>query len=187
VLVPKSYLAKLWHQENPGDPSAEPKEPGDAELQPIELKVKDKITKAVVRTLPPQDPTAPAASLVEVSSYEDLPPATLEPPTATASALAWVTDNWHRLALFGVGIVSLLMIRSMVRATAPAAPTSAPALSVVAPPEETREPAAAAEPPALNRRARATGSSLREELTTMVREDPDAAANVLRTWIGDAA
>jgi flagellar M-ring protein FliF len=187
VLVPKSHLTKLWHQRNPVAAGTEPKEPTDAELQPIERDVTDKITKAVVRTLPPQDPTAPAASLVEVSSYEDLPPATLAGPTATASALAWMTDNWHRLALFGIGIVSLLMIRSMVRTHAPAAPSAAPALAVVAPPEDTSEPAAALEAPALNRRARASGASLRDELTAMVREDPDAAANVLRTWIGDAA
>ncbi|MEX0711123.1 MAG: hypothetical protein WD278_02160, partial [Pirellulales bacterium] len=31
----------------------------------------------------------------------------------------------------------------------------------------------------------ATGS-LRDELVEMVREDPDAAAGILRTWIGNA-
>jgi flagellar M-ring protein FliF len=41
--------------------------------------------------------------------------------------------------------------------------------------------------PVLHRRGASSGSSLREELTAIVREDPDAAANVLRTWIGDAA
>jgi flagellar M-ring protein FliF len=39
----------------------------------------------------------------------------------------------------------------------------------------------------LNRRSDQSGMSLRQELISMVREDPDAAASVLRTWIGDAA
>ncbi len=29
--------------------------------------------------------------------------------------------------------------------------------------------------------------TLRQELSALVKEDPNAAANVLRTWIGDAA
>ena len=31
-----------------------------------------------------------------------------------------------------------------------------------------------------------SGPNLRTELTDMVREDPDAAAEILRTWIGEA-
>ena len=31
-----------------------------------------------------------------------------------------------------------------------------------------------------------SGPNLRTELTDMVREDPDAAANILRTWISNA-
>jgi flagellar M-ring protein FliF len=34
------------------------------------------------------------------------------------------------------------------------------------------------------RRLTAGGPSLRDELSELVAEDPDAAANVLRTWIG---
>ena len=32
----------------------------------------------------------------------------------------------------------------------------------------------------------ASGPSLKDELAEMVREDPDAAASILRTWIGNA-
>jgi flagellar biosynthesis/type III secretory pathway M-ring protein FliF/YscJ len=32
-----------------------------------------------------------------------------------------------------------------------------------------------------------TGTSLREELIDIVREDPDAAANILRGWIGQTS
>ena len=33
----------------------------------------------------------------------------------------------------------------------------------------------------------ASGPSLKDELAEMVREDPDAAASILRTWIGNAS
>ena len=31
-----------------------------------------------------------------------------------------------------------------------------------------------------------SGPSLRDELSDLVKEDPDSAANILRTWIGQA-
>ncbi|MEL7337608.1 MAG: hypothetical protein AAFN70_15550, partial [Planctomycetota bacterium] len=34
---------------------------------------------------------------------------------------------------------------------------------------------------------RITGESLQDELTSLVEENPDVAANVLRNWISDAA
>jgi flagellar M-ring protein FliF len=36
------------------------------------------------------------------------------------------------------------------------------------------------------RRMTGTGPSLRDELSDLVKEDPDSAANILRTWIGQA-
>ena len=32
-----------------------------------------------------------------------------------------------------------------------------------------------------------SGPSLRDELSDLVKEDPDAAANILRTWIGQVS
>ena len=37
------------------------------------------------------------------------------------------------------------------------------------------------------RRFNFTGGEIKEELTALVRENPDAAASLLRNWIGDAA
>jgi flagellar biosynthesis/type III secretory pathway M-ring protein FliF/YscJ len=39
----------------------------------------------------------------------------------------------------------------------------------------------------LRGRFHASGRSLRDELTELVRDDPDAAANVLQNWITEAA
>jgi flagellar M-ring protein FliF len=89
-----------------------------------------------------------------------------------------------------VGLFSLLMLRGMTRAARTSPPPEEAALGprLVLPGEvETEQEAQMSEAPALKRRARSTGPGLREELTEMVKEDPDAAANILRNWIGDAA
>jgi flagellar biosynthesis/type III secretory pathway M-ring protein FliF/YscJ len=39
----------------------------------------------------------------------------------------------------------------------------------------------------LRARFQHSGRSLRDELSELIKEDPDAAANVLQNWIGDAA
>ncbi|HEX5106725.1 MAG TPA: hypothetical protein VFV87_23050, partial [Pirellulaceae bacterium] len=39
----------------------------------------------------------------------------------------------------------------------------------------------------LRRRFQSTGPDLRAELQEIVKENPDAAANILRAWIGEAA
>jgi flagellar M-ring protein FliF len=188
VLVPRSYYTKLWEQQNPTAAGADPKPPTAADLQPIEQKVTDTIAKTVGRTLPPSPAGETAASRVDVASYDDLPPPLVEPPTMAATAGAWFADNWRSLALIGVGLLSLLMLRSMVRSGAPTAPVAEASVSLpIKPAEEPAEAAPEPEPIILNRRSPSGGASLRDELTAMVREDPDAAANVLRNWIGDAA
>ncbi len=188
VLIPTSYLVKLWTKRNPTPAGQEPKTPAEPDLQPIERDVADTIVKTVDRILPPLAADETAATRVQVSTYEDLPPPEIEPPTLAATAQAWFADNWRSLALVGVGLVSLLMLRGMVRTSTPPAPAvanlaAAPAKAIETPAEAPPEP----ESIILNRRTQSTGATLREELTVMVREDPDAAANVLRNWIGDAA
>jgi flagellar biosynthesis/type III secretory pathway M-ring protein FliF/YscJ len=39
----------------------------------------------------------------------------------------------------------------------------------------------------LRRKFGGGGSDIRTELRKLVKDDPDAAANILRSWIGDAA
>lgn len=90
----------------------------------------------------------------------------------------------------GLAMFSLVMLRSMARAAPAAAAT--PDLPLPPPPPAAEKPAetkAAETDTKANRLKRRMGSgqSLRDELAEMVREDPDAAASILRTWIGSAS
>lgn len=184
VLIPESYIKQLWKRQNP----KATKEPEKADLDPVSTELFASITKSVTRTLPPpsKDDTA---SRVEVTTYVDLPAPEVEEPSLATTAQFWLNDNWQNLGLVGLGLMSLLMLRSMVKSNVPATPVASVALPAT-PKTAVEEPVQeepAPEPIILQRRQRPSGGSLRDELTAMVKEDPDAAANVLRTWIGDAA
>ena len=61
----------------------------------------------------------------------------------------------------------------------------APTLNVVAD-DDAGEPGEQSARSRLKRRG-VHGPSLRDELADIVKEDPDAAVNILRTWIGNAS
>jgi flagellar M-ring protein FliF len=135
---------------------------------------------------------------IEVSVFQSLTPTPIEPPSLADSALVWASQNFDTLVLAGLAAVSLLMLRSLVKSTPPAAPVTAygsPALALDLPASEPGPAASGAnreqrEPDGKDKRQRLKlrkGPSLRDDLTEIVREDPDAAAAILRSWIGNAA
>jgi flagellar M-ring protein FliF len=107
------------------------------------------------------------------------------PEIGTAQTdLSWFARYWTTVGMLILGLASLLMLRSMVRAL-PTAPGAAPApLPASTEREEAHEPAIPATASRPKRRL-GKGPSLRDELVEMVREDPDAAANILKGWIGN--
>jgi len=83
------------------------------------------------------------------------------------------------------------MLRSMVRSpstaptpTAAAGETAPPRLAVHETAEEEEDPEPAK---VLRSRFRSSGPDLKAELHEIVKENPDAAATILKAWIGEAA
>jgi flagellar M-ring protein FliF len=62
-------------------------------------------------------------------------------------------------------------------------------MRVTAPESKSQETEEAVEATAARRLRRMTGSgpSLRDELSELVKDDPDSAANILRSWIGQVS
>jgi len=91
-----------------------------------------------------------------------------------------------------VGLLSLGMLRSMVRSPASPVPAASPAveasahprLAIADVPEDEQEPEPAR---VLRHKFRSGGPDLKAELHEIVKENPDAAATILRAWIGEAA
>ena len=138
----------------------------------------------------PVDPT----SLVTVTTFSRISLPEIAGPSLVDTALQWLSQSWSTLAMIVLALVALMMLRSFVAAV-PNAPEMPNVMSATMSNDEEDErstaaagnakEAAKAKPRSLQRKI-GTGPSLREELIDMVREDPEAAANVLRGWIGNA-
>jgi len=191
IDVPASYYEQVWTKRNPPTAGQQPKPPDPAEITRIETETKKQIEEKVRNLLPDLPKGETPYPYIVVSTYPDLPAVPTAAPSLSSTAGTWLAENWQTLALVGVGLASLAMLRSMVRSpatTPPAASSSAepsqPRLSIADLPEDEQDP----EPTkALRHKFRSTGPDLKAELHDIVKENPDAAATILRAWIGEAA
>lgn len=192
ILLPQSYYTTKYRmayvRQNPStDQDNIPPMPAD-EFERLRKETSDNIKTAVATVLPPLPPGDDRFPLVTVSDYPDLP---LESPpveSSTAIALGWLASHWQSVLLVVLALIGLLMVRSFGR-TPPS--NSVPkefletfGLEIPSPPKPEVDPEDVLEG-ALQMEI--TGGELKDQLTSMIDKNPDAAANVLRSWIGDAA
>ena len=191
IQFPMSHVVKTWRQTHPTPAGQTPKEPDAAELDKIRNDIKTKVEEIVRNLLPPFSQGTNPYPHITVTPYDDLQGEAIAAPSMTSQAGTWFADNWRSLAMIGIGVACLLMLRNMVRSTA-TAPPAAEAAAVEMPrlhvaDEEAEEEADAEPEKVLRRRFDVSGPNLKQELQELVKEDPDAAATILRNWIGDAA
>jgi flagellar M-ring protein FliF len=189
VGIPMSHFEKIWRKDNPTPPGETSKTPQPADLEPIRKAEIAKARETVEKLIPLPDGAADASKLVDVHDYSDIPEDPLPEPRMQQRAVEWLGRHWSTLGLGFLVLISLLMLRSMVRAAPglpPRAPQATSAAAVAGQEEETRKKE---EVPAQRRlrRLTGTGTTLRDELSDLVSEDPDTAANILRTWIGNVS
>lgn len=185
VGIPSSYFKQVWRERNPTPEGQEPQEPDQAALDKIRQEETSKIRTHVAGLLPPAEDVDEPTELVTVTTFEDIAPEEIPSPTMTQTALFWLGQHWSTLGLAGLGLFSLTILRSMIRA-APETPDARPAAGPLGIDTEDEEQTEAAKAVA-KRLARfsGTGPSLRDELSELVQEDPTAAANILKSWIGN--
>jgi len=195
VGVPTTYFEKVWMQRNPAPAGQEVKKPdatalttiADEELKNIRAAIAAIIPDPITLTGTPVD----KMSLIDVAAYSPVAPADPAGPSFVDRAMDWLAQSWSTVAMIGLGLFSLMMLKSFVKSI----PAPAPASSILSHRTDGDEsegedgaaaPGEAAKPKQRTlQRKLGTGASLREELIEMVKEDPDAAANVLRGWIGN--
>lgn len=216
VNIPQNTVEKLFAAANPAPPG------GDATIDATRLReyfetsLRKPISERVRALIQP-------AAVSGQDPFEDIvvqmdPSLALETLPATSMAefsLAWLATNWQSLGLFGFGLVSLVMLRSMVNSAAKnddAILRADAELKRILPPEEdgdeieeiivekdgstrivkrkktpdTEEDQATRENQ-LKKRFRNRQPNIREELAELVEADFDAAASVLKAWIGETA
>jgi len=191
VGIPNSYWVKVWQERNAAQ-DGQPRVPDVAALDAVRQEESAKIQKHVAALLRSVDGVADGGDptdLVTVTTFQDIKPPELPDPPLATEVLNWLTRSWQTLGLLGLALVSVMMLRSMIRAV-PVAPEASPLAELAALKEKqaptAEQPQQPAETPEQKRlrRFQTTGKSLRDELSELVREDPDTAANILKSWIG---
>jgi len=189
VSVPSDYFVKVWHQLNPTAEGEEPQEPDAAALAQIEQQEVAKMQRAVYQCVPHAADADPSQS-VTIASFTPIATPEIPSPGMVDEILAWLENSWSTLGVLGLAMFSLLMLRSIVRAApseSAAAPSRPEANGVAGGSGDEAAPASGsdeAHEPRLRRRS-ASAPSLKDELAELVRDDPDAAAGILRGWIGN--
>src|SRR4029079_13064974 len=102
------------------------------------------IEDAVRNLLPPVPQGTNQYPSITVLAYEDIPYAPIAAPTFMDTALDYLGESWRTIGMIAVGLVSLVMLRGMIRGAAPdpvpaAEAVDGPRLAVTE--EEEEEPA----------------------------------------------
>jgi flagellar M-ring protein FliF len=187
VTVPATYVQGVWQKQNP-DATTPPK-PED--LKFVETQVITKVEDIVEPLLRLQiNKGQTTYKYVRVVVLDSLPGPAIEPVSTASRALSWTSRYWSTLAMLGVAMFSLLVLRNVVRGAPPSAAvgsgTAAPVLTLHAddsPISSNDDEQSAEDRPRLRLKK---SRSLKDDLVEIVREDPDAAAEILRSWIGKA-
>jgi flagellar M-ring protein FliF len=194
VRVPWSYYERVWRQKNKTPPGEEDPVPPPTELDVIEDDTKLMIEELLKKVIPQVSAGADTIEPITVVTFYETPLPIPEDPGMTEDAASWFAMNWQTIGMFLVALVGVWSLRGMLTASEAesdvVAEQSIPidSLAVNTPEHDTADEDDEDDlANSLKARFQSSGRSLRDELTELVREDPDAAANVLQNWIGEAA
>ncbi len=200
VMVPFSYYRTAyigeWLQLNPGKTEADAPNFDEAALatkrQQVETNIKNVLATIVQTPTPGEDKTPN----ITVGHYIDFPEAVEPAPSLASQGLEWLTRSWQTLLLAFVALIAIASMRSFAKSSShgenkpfengfdiPLDDALDIQLSGLDDEEEFSSQDTALEERS-KPRLKTTGNDLKTELTTMVRENPDAAATLLRNWIG---
>ncbi len=184
INVPRTHIEDIWHQKN-DKPGEEPKDPEDSDLAPLERAELANIKSIAAGAIPDVQGVDDLTDLVHVRFFTTVAAEPIPEPGMTENAFTWLGQSWQTLGLIGLAFFSLLMIRSMVKSSPSVGVAETPAGRAVSGPqsEEGDESSKDTDSPRLVRFG-TSGKSLKDELADLVSEDPDAAASVLKNWIG---
>ena len=192
IAIPSNYLVRVWRERNKDAPEDE--KPTNVAIQNIETSLTTQIKNLVTPLLPVRSAgNLDSFAAVEVKIFESLTPDPVEEPATTGLAMSWLGQHSNSLMMGGLALVSLVMLRSMVKSVPSPEPTpslSPPTLAIEggsAEPSSAQGEATPEENKKQRRLRLKKSASLKDDLAEIVQEDPDAAAAILRSWINNAA
>lgn len=192
VGVPYSYYEKIWKERNP-PVNGVVKTPTPNEMETLIKGEGELLKNYVAKVLPPRNidnPDLDTKNDVVINTFQQITPPELPETQFSETALLWAKSNSGTIGTGVLALFGLLMLRGLLKGIPTAAPATeeTPAITNAATAavnsgEASATPADTVAPAKkLARRTKGTGN-LRDELVEIVREDPDTAANIIRSWI----
>jgi flagellar M-ring protein FliF len=190
VAVPRDFIVNIWKQRNPPEEGQPQKEPDENEVKIVQDEEISKIENLVKPLLPRLTLGEDEYKQVHVEVVNSFHRDPLPEPSLASHAMAWTGNNWGTLSMVGLAVFSLLMLRSIVRSSpfgeTPSVST-VPTLRLETGDEAVAESDDESDEPPRQRLRLKKSHSLKEDLAQIVRENPDAAATILRNWISNAS
>lgn len=213
VSIPFSYYGLAWKRQwqelNPGKALTDAPAMTPSEFTQLKKDIGDKIQVLLTAILPPLAPGTDPLPRVSVTDYLDMPVEAIPGPSTVNVALGWLATQWQTIATFVLAIIVLMSVRSFAMTNTAvddsafdrgfdipideaadidlaslAGGTEAYNASVAAAGGSEAGAAGADGQAGGGSRFPTTGGDIRQQLTNLVRENPDAAATALRSWIG---
>lgn len=182
VGVPAAYYEQIWRRQ------AEAATGTSRTLADVESEERARIASAILPLVSAGRPPEEAVSQVAVTTMHPLAAAANDPIAWNQKAAAWALENWQSLGLGLLIVTGLLVLRSSLKSSAGQVPAAAneevKPLFVVTDDDDVHLPAIEPRP---TPRESTPADTLRSELADLVRQDPQSAASVLRSWIGNAS
>jgi flagellar biosynthesis/type III secretory pathway M-ring protein FliF/YscJ len=200
LLIPRPYILENWLAKNskPNEPTPEPTpEQLAAEEEELKKTIRQNVGNMFIHYRG-ESRSADPYDMVQVSVYNPMVDPEIE-ITNWQKFQAWLLHNWQTLSLMGLVLGGLCVLWTITR------PVKPPQIVIYEAPEvpmevieakaqakaEAEAAAIAAEAAAreeeIDRTLEPFGSirSIRDEIAELVAENPEAAAAVLRQWIGN--
>lgn len=199
VGIPDTYYKSVWMrkqaQDNPDfDPTTNPI-PSPTELSEIKQDTDANLRLALASVTSGIRAGLDPKPLINIFEFPELPVDPFPEPGIAQVAMGWLAQSWSTLALLAVLLVSLGMMFSWVKSQGDAAGDKnfSEGFGLKIPETLYDEIDVEGEEEGLAAGGdkkvefQVTGGELKDDLSTLIKENPDVAVNLLKTWIGDAA
>ncbi len=186
IGLPQSYYQRLWshlskQQTGPASDRVAPP-PTSAQREQLRQQTQDNIRAAVTPALLSLAPYQSQQSMVQIYEFPDLLNTDVAASDTLTIATTWLWVHWQQVALLLVCFFGLTMALRLLGKSPVTAAVNRPLASQVFPQTNAQNLDATLAAP-----DQATDASTDRELLTLIEEDPDAAVDVIRGWIGEAA
>ena len=186
IGIPKSYFVKVWQDRKADTAGQQQEQPTAEQLDPIERATHEKVTRLVTNLLPRPAATDDLTGLVTVVTNEKLKAAPIPQPILADTIAAWLAVNWQTVGAAFLGVFGLIMLRSMVRSITMRQPVQSELARQSPRPQVSPADDYLSDSSSEHLPFETTSAELRNELADLVKEDPEAAANALKTWVSKA-